>query len=116
MTEPAQQRASKRLRRHLARSLRRITSRDVAEVRITRVRWDDGLHWVALALAVDPRPPFGHREIPLADGSLHHEIALLLRDTFPHANWATAQDYDVTAGVLREHLVQMPTCLRGEQP
>lgn len=95
--------------------LRRITGRLLAEVRITRVRWDNGLRWVALALTVDPQPPFGHREVPLADGSQHKRIALLLRDAFPHANWAVAQDYDVATGVLTEHVVRIPACLGGEE-
>ncbi|MFF9310150.1 hypothetical protein ACF1BS_04485 [Streptomyces sp. NPDC014748] len=116
MTGGAEHRASRRGRRALARTLRAIMGRDIAEVRITRVRWDDGAHWVALALAVDPQPPFGHREIPLADGSLHREIALLIQNAFPGADWSVAQDYDVTTGVLREHQVHLPACLRGEQP
>lgn len=94
-------------------SLRRITGRDVAEVRITRVRWEDGLRWCSMVLTVDRQPPFGHREVPLAEGHQHHTIALLLRDAFPHANWATAQDYDVETGSLHEHIVRLPECLRG---
>ncbi|MGW0993482.1 hypothetical protein ACWD5V_09260 [Streptomyces sp. NPDC002523] len=107
--------ANKRTRRALRDNLWRITGRNIAEVRITRVRWDDGLRWCALALTVDPQPPFGHREVPLPDGSQHREIALLLRDAFPHANWARAQDYDVETGALREHVTPMPECLRGDE-
>jgi hypothetical protein len=95
--------------------LRRITGRNLTEVRITRVRWNDGLRWVALALTVDPDPPFASREIPLAHGGQHREIALLLRNSFPHADWSRAQDYDVATGVLRQHVVRRPACLRGEQ-
>ncbi|MFF9097614.1 hypothetical protein ACF1AX_31390 [Streptomyces sp. NPDC014802] len=95
--------------------LRRITGRYLSEVRITRVRWDNGQRWVALALTVDPQPPFGHREIPLSDGKKHKKIAVLLRDAFPHANWAVAQDYDVTTGVLTEHIVRVPACLGGDE-
>ncbi|MGV4984560.1 hypothetical protein ACVB8X_14155 [Streptomyces sp. NRAIS4] len=96
--------------------LRRIIGRAIAEVRITRVRWQDSLRWVALALSVDPKPPFGHREVPLTDGDQHREIALLLRDAFPHANWSVAQDYDVETGTLREHVTPLPECLRGDEP
>ncbi|MFF9238437.1 hypothetical protein ACF1AY_16095 [Streptomyces sp. NPDC014776] len=95
--------------------LRRITGRQLAEVRITRVRWDNGLRWVALALTVDPRAQHRYREVPLADGSQHKRIARLLRDTFPHANWAVAQDYNVTTGVLSEHIVRVPACLGGDE-
>jgi hypothetical protein len=96
-------------------SLRRITGQSLAEVRITRVRWQDGLHWVALALTVDRRHPFWHREVPLSDGSQHREIGLLLRGAFPLADWNVAQDYNVETGVLREHIPPVPECLRGEQ-
>jgi hypothetical protein len=95
-------------------SLRRITGRHLAEVRITCVRWEDGLRWVALALTIDRQPPFGHREVPL-NGDQHRKITRLLRDAFPLATWDRAQDYDVETGILREHVPQLPDCLRGEQ-
>ncbi|MGW1796870.1 hypothetical protein ACWCQN_12875 [Streptomyces sp. NPDC001984] len=98
----------------LKRELVRITGRTLAEVRITRTRWDDGSHWVAMALTVDRQAPWDRREIPLTEGAQHHEIAILIRDAFPHANWARAQDYAVATGILSEHLVRLPACLRGD--
>ncbi|MFF0139738.1 hypothetical protein ACFYRN_25200 [Streptomyces sp. NPDC005227] len=100
--------------RHLGDRLRAITGRAVAEVRITRVRWPEGLRWVAMILAADPRAPRGRREVPITEAGQHRKLALLLRDTFPHADWAHAQDYDVGAGTLREHLVRLPDCLAGD--
>ncbi|MGW6911488.1 hypothetical protein [Streptomyces sp. NPDC054940] len=104
-------------RDRLRGQLRELTGRVLAEVRITRVRWPEGLRWVAMALA-DHRPyaraATRRREVPLAEGALHHDIAILLRDAFPHADWSVAQDYDVTTGVLREHVVRLPACLRGD--
>jgi hypothetical protein len=67
-----------------------------------------------MALAVDCKACWGRREVPLPSGGLHHDIAILIRDAFPHANWAVAQDYDVATGVLREHSVRLPACLRGD--
>ncbi|MCX3059599.1 hypothetical protein [Streptomyces beihaiensis] len=93
--------------------LRAVTGHRLAEVRVTLVRWDEGLRWVVLALTTDPRPPFGHREVPL-HGSQHHDIAILLRDTFPAADWSTGQDYDVETGILRTHIVRLPDCLRDD--
>ncbi|MFJ1653452.1 hypothetical protein ACIOC2_19095 [Streptomyces sp. NPDC088337] len=96
-----------------------ITGRALTEVRVTRVHWPDGPRWVALALVkYQPYPtaPARRREIPLAEGSQHYDIALLLSQTFPDADWSLAQDYDVNAGVLRPHTVRLPACLRGEQP
>lgn len=104
-------------RRALRDSLRRLTGHDLAEVRITRVHWDNGLRWVALALADHQPYPTAlarRREIPVI-GSQHREIARLIRDAFPEADWSRAQDYDVATGTLTEHQVQVPACLRGEQ-
>lgn len=100
--------------RHLRDRLYAITGRALAEVRVTRVEWPEGLRWVAMTLAADPQTPRGRREVPLTEARQHRTLALLLRDTFPHANWAHAQDYDVVAGVLREHTVRLPACLTGD--
>ncbi|MFJ6730056.1 hypothetical protein ACIQPQ_34670 [Streptomyces sp. NPDC091281] len=101
-------------RRALHDALLRITGRVLVEVRITRTRWPEGLRWVAMVQAVDRKAPSRRREIPLAHGGQHKKIALLLRDAFPFAKWDRAQDYDVTSGVLRQHVVQTPSFLRGE--
>ncbi|MFD7793568.1 hypothetical protein [Streptomyces sp. NPDC059759] len=100
--------------RHLRDRLSAITGHTLAEVRITRVSWPEGLRWVATTLAADSRAARGRREVPLTEAGQHRTIALLLRDTFPHADWGHAQDYDVVAGVLREHAVRLPACLTGE--
>ncbi|MEU1596161.1 hypothetical protein ABZ468_25710 [Streptomyces sp. NPDC005708] len=109
---PAEYAAPARQRDRVSRELLRITGRMAVEVRITRTRWPDGLHWVAMVLVIDPRAPWGRREVPLTEGGQHREIALLLRGAFPNADWARAQDYDVVTGTLREHLVRLPACLR----
>lgn len=103
-------------RHRLASQLRQLIGRPIAELRITRVRWDDGLQWVVLPLAavVIRGVARGHREIPLAEGTLHRDIAVLVRDAFPHADWSRAQDYDVVTGVLREHIIRTPAALRGD--
>lgn len=101
-------------RDRLRGQLRELTGRVLAEVRITRVSWPEGLRWVAMVLAVNGKAPARRREVPLAEGGQHHEIAILLRDAFPHADWSHAQDYDVTTGTLREHAVRLPACLRGD--
>jgi len=100
-------------RDRLRSRLREITGRVLAEVRVTRVQWTDGPRWCVLALTVEKRPPFGHREVPLADSNQHEGIAELLKATFPDADWDTAQDYDVTTGALTEHVVRPPASLRG---
>ncbi|MFB7596936.1 hypothetical protein [Streptomyces sp. NPDC056160] len=107
--------AGKRTRDRLARKLRSITGRDATEVRVTRVRWSESLRWVALVLVADADAQNGRREIPLADGSQHRQIAVLIHEAFPQANWSIAQDYDVADGTLREHLVHVPAYLGGEQ-
>ncbi|MFD1656943.1 hypothetical protein ACFSL4_01510 [Streptomyces caeni] len=101
-------------RRALSDDLRRMTGYLLAEVRVTRTQWQDGPRWVVLALAVDEQPPFGHREIPLVEGDNHRQIAGLLQAAFPAADWDRAQDYHVTDGILREHLVRLPASLRGD--
>ncbi|MET7776263.1 hypothetical protein ABZU94_10705 [Streptomyces mirabilis] len=102
-------------RNALRAELLRITGSTLVEVRITRPRWDDRLHWVAMALAVSRRSPATRREVPLAEGGQHREIGLLLRDAFPHADWSAAQDYDVVGGILTEHVTRVPACLRGDE-
>jgi hypothetical protein len=91
-----------------------ITGLTLAEVRITRVRWPEGLRWVAMTLAAHPTAARKHREIPITEAGQHKTIALLLRDAFPHANWSRAQDYDVTTGLLREHTPRVPDCLMSD--
>ncbi|MGP4085441.1 hypothetical protein [Streptomyces sp. KR55] len=92
----------------LDQQLYTLFGRAVREVRITRVSWPDGKRWVAMAIGTHGG------EIPLHDGGLHHQAAMVLRDAFPHANWSRAQDYDVATGTLREHLVRVPASLRGD--
>ncbi|GAB2714760.1 hypothetical protein [Streptomyces bullii] len=93
----------------LDQQLYTLVGRSVKEVRITRVHWPDGKRWVAMVIGASGR------EVPLRDGGLHHQAAIILREAFPHANWSRAQDYDVATGVLREHRVRMPACLRGDE-
>jgi len=107
------QRLADEAREQLRERLRVITGRVLAEVRITSVRWDDGLRWCVVTLAVDPRSPARRREVPVPSGRDHHDIAILLRDAFPHARWDIAQDYDVTFGVLTEHSTAIPAALLG---
>lgn len=108
-TKPTEFQADAATRSALAERLYILVGRSVKEARITRVRWPDGKRWVAMVL--------GHngREVPLYDRGLHHQAAIILRDAFPHANWSRAQDYDVSTGILREHLVRRPADLRGER-
>ncbi|MEV7684511.1 hypothetical protein [Streptomyces bungoensis] len=96
-------------RSRLKQQLYTLVGRSVKEVRITRVRWPEGKRWVAMVIGST-----GH-EVPLHDGGLHHQAAIVLRDAFPHANWGRAQDYDVATGVLREHVTPMPATLRGKR-
>ncbi|MGW3152712.1 hypothetical protein [Streptomyces sp. NPDC001089] len=108
--------AGARLRARLQRTLSAITGRALVELRVTRLRWSDGgVHWVAMALVAAGRDDAARRELPLAGGGLHQELARVLRDAFPRADWGVAQDYDVTAGVLTEHVTHMPMCLRGDE-
>ncbi|QIJ62593.1 hypothetical protein [Streptomyces sp. JB150] len=94
--------------------LRGIAGRDVAAVRVTRVSWPDGPRWVVMLLVDDSRAARGRREVPVVEGRHHRDVALLLRDAFPLANWAIAQDYDISTGALTEHRVPVPACLRGD--
>ncbi|WP_329214944.1 hypothetical protein OG352_05590 [Streptomyces sp. NBC_01485] len=100
--------ASTKARRALSEQLYTLFGRPVKELRITRVTWPEGKKWVAMVIGTHGR------EVPVFDGGLHQQAAHLLRDAFPHANWARAQDYDVAAGVLREHVVRTPASLRGD--
>lgn len=106
--QPTVHRASGETVSALRQQLYTLVGRAVKEVRITRVNWPNGKRWVALIIGVTGQ------EVPLFDRGLHHQAALVLRDAFPHANWAVAQDYDVTSGVLREHVVRMPSSLRED--
>lgn len=99
--------AGKRVRDRVARQLREITDRqDVAEVRVTPARYGRGTVWCAMAIAVN------RREIPLPGCA--GEIAALIRNAFPAADWDRVQDYDVEAGVLKEHPTAVPECLAGD--
>ncbi|MYR56015.1 hypothetical protein GTY54_07040 [Streptomyces sp. SID625] len=109
---PVEHTADESLRLVLREDLRRVVGRDVAEARITRVVWDAGYRWCALALAADPNLPFGYREVPLA-AVQREKIVRLIQKAFPRADWARAQDYDVGTGILREHQVELPACLGG---
>ncbi|WP_426568147.1 hypothetical protein [Streptomyces canus] len=110
MTAPAKSFTADAAERAKLRELLYVLfAREVSEVRITRVRWPEGKRWVAMVIGTEGR------EIPVRDGGLHHTAAIILRDAFPHANWSVAQDYDATAGVLREHTVRMPASLRGDE-
>lgn len=101
--------AGKRTGHRVAEALRDITGfYAVTEVRITPARYGDGTVHCAMALASN------RREIPLP-GHSRREVVDLLNTAFPGADWSRAQDYDVTAGVLREHVVRLPACLRGEE-
>lgn len=95
--------AGMQVRDRVLRQLRAITGRDVSEVRVTPVGDGNATAWCAMALGTD------RREIPLPGRS--REVAALLRESFPAARWSVAQDYDVAAGVLTEHVVRVPACL-----
>ncbi|MCI3277473.1 hypothetical protein [Streptomyces cylindrosporus] len=84
-----------------------LFGRRVSEVRITRVTWPEGHRWVAMVLGP------GDKEVPPVRGSgLHVQAALVLKEAFPQANWGRGQNYDVTTGVLREHVVRQPASAR----
>lgn len=95
------------IRSALHQQLYTLTGRSVKEVRITRVRRREGNRWVAMVIGATGR------EVPLRDGGLHHQAAVILREAFPHANWSIAQNYDVTTGTLTEHAVRLPAHPRG---
>lgn len=105
--QPAQHQASDNTRRALDQQLYTLVGRHVGEVRITRVNWPDGKRWVATAFDRQGR------EIPMREGGLHHQAAIILCDAFPRADWSRAQDYDTRTGILTEHVVRMPASLRG---
>ncbi|SHI65660.1 hypothetical protein [Streptomyces sp. 3214.6] len=108
-TQAPEMKASAKTRRSLDEQLHTLFGRAVKEVRITRVTWPEGKKWVAMVIGTHGR------EIPVYDGGLHHQAAMVLRDAFPDANWSRAQDYTVAAGVLREHVIRTPSSLRGGQ-
>ncbi|MFJ4365118.1 hypothetical protein ACIP4S_13300 [Streptomyces chartreusis] len=100
--------AGKKAGKRLAEALREITGfYAVTEVRITPARYGNGTVHCAMALASN------RREIPLP-GAVRKEVVDLLNSAFPGADWSRAQDYNVTAGVLSEHVVRLPACLRGD--
>ena len=86
--------------------LRAITGRAVYEVRVTPAMYGEGTVWCAMAIGCDMR------EIPLP--SKAREVVAAIREAFPKADWDRPQDYDVTTGVLREHIVPIPACLGGD--
>ncbi|MFF3847991.1 hypothetical protein [Streptomyces sp. NPDC002328] len=102
--------ADARTRRALDQRLFTLVGRQVKEIRITRVNWPNGKRWVALVIGSTGR------EVPMFEGGLHHQAAIVLRDAFPHANWSRAQDYDVATGVLCEHVVRTPASLDRDEP
>lgn len=87
--------------------LRRITGRILAEVRITPALYGGGTGFCAMAL--DDR----RREVPLP--GVQQAVADRVRRAFLRADWSRAQDYNVTTGVLREHVVRLPASLRGDR-
>jgi len=101
--------ASAETRRVLQEQLYTLFGRPVKELRITRVTWPEGKKWVAMVIGTNGK------ELPIFDGGLHHQAAIVLRDAFPHANWSRARDYDVATGVLREHVTRVPATLRGDE-
>ncbi|MGW0583526.1 hypothetical protein ACWD25_48210 [Streptomyces sp. NPDC002920] len=107
--QPTELRAKANTRGSLDEQLYTLFGRRVKEVRITRVTWPEGKRWVAMVIGTHGR------EIPIYDGGLHHNAAVVLRDAFPDANWSRAQDYDIATGVLSQHVVRMPASLRGDQ-
>lgn len=89
--------------------LKLIVGRPVTEIRITPIASNrDGSRrklWAVLALSGPSR------EVPLPVGAAV-QITALLRSTFPLAMWGRAQDYNVQSGVLVEHVIRYPACLR----
>jgi hypothetical protein len=108
MTAPKEHHAAAATRAALDQQLYVLMGRSVKEVRITRVNWPEGKKWVAMVIGIHGR------EVPLYDGGLHQQAAMILREAFPHANWARAQDYDVKTGILREHIARVPSGPRGD--
>ena len=78
----------------------------VAEVRLTPALYGGGTVWCAMALAAD------RRELPLPKGAAR-VISGLMRAAFPTTRWDRPQDYDVTTGVLAEHVTLVPAALTG---
>jgi hypothetical protein len=103
---PRSEQAHPELRLLLRTHLHAAAGRPVAEVRVTHHRRADARLYCVMALSAD------RREVPLPKGAAKL-ISDALRSAFPHARWSRAQDYDVTTGVLVEHLTLLPACLRG---
>lgn len=94
----------------LKRQLLEIAQAPVFEVRVTPV-WStrDGaprLIWTVQALNAR------RHEMPLPAGGMVRVVSLL-KGFFPLAAWDVPQDYNVTTGVLSEHIRVQPACLRG---
>ncbi|MFJ1581591.1 hypothetical protein [Streptomyces sp. NPDC088182] len=96
--------ATAAVRLRLLTRLRTITGRDVTEVRLTSHGPGRPSFWCVLALGTD------RQEVPLPKGGAQ-QIAHHMRLAFPAARWDRAQDYDVTTGVLAEHITVLPDCL-----
>jgi hypothetical protein len=103
-TETRQLQLSAISRDRVRRDLREVAGRELAEVRITPALYGGGTSFCAMAL--DSRG----REVPLP--GVQRFVADRLRRAFPRADWDCAQDYDVTTGILREHVVRQPACLQ----
>ncbi|WAZ20232.1 hypothetical protein STRCI_001333 [Streptomyces cinnabarinus] len=88
--------------------LQRITGRILTEVRITQTLYGGGIAYCAMALDEQ------RREVPLP--GIQRDVVDRVRRAFNRADWSRAQDYNVTVGVLREHVVRRPACLRGDAP
>ncbi|MFD4258182.1 hypothetical protein ACFWR9_11265 [Streptomyces sp. NPDC058534] len=104
---PTEFQADEAARRALDEQLYTLVGRPVREVRITRVRRNEGLRWVALVIGLNGK------EVPLYDRGLHHTAAVILRAAFPDADWSVAQDYTVRTGSLTRRSTAMPAGLRG---
>ncbi|MFE6362921.1 hypothetical protein ACFVP3_23345 [Streptomyces sp. NPDC057806] len=106
MSTATQHRASTTSRERVRRDLAVIAGRELTEVRITPALYGGGLSFCAMALDGQ------HREVPLP--RIQHAVADRVRRAFPRADWSRAQDYDVTSGVLTEHVTRLPACLTGD--
>ncbi|MEV7422833.1 hypothetical protein [Streptomyces sp. NPDC091212] len=95
--------ATTTLRHQLWARLRTAVGREVIEVRLTP--YHRGSTWCVMALGTN------RHEVPLPKGAAR-AISDGLRRAFPDAAWDVAQDYDVTTGVLTEHVTVLPACLR----
>lgn len=104
-THTKAEQANAALRRVLLARLGAAARRDVTEVRLTPYRRGEGRFWCVMVIGGD------RREVPLPHGA-PRAISDALRSAFPSARWSRAQDYDVSTGVLTEHVTRIPACLR----